>query len=675
MKKLTAIAVILICAACGKDNSDNNPAQQAEQLKALKVTATIEGGAFKDAVADIGILDYSKNYPLRIVNGAGSIDIPENVQYIRAQYPYDENAFLSSEGITLTIPSAQKACTDTDDASLCMAIGESEYFADGVSLNLFRIGGCISFTIEDEDVSSITFSSANGSDVLAGSCFARLEGGAPKLVFMDRKSSISVLNGGQAFEKDATYYLFCAPAELKEGATMTLKYANGDIRMQRLEGPLSIPRGGTLDLGGIRLGDIKKTPVFDDTQIVTSLAAISDTHIGNGYGSESKFTKALRQLGSQASANDPDGLDGVLIVGDVTDANSANQAWSLKNLYEEVYSPTDIPMVYTIGNHDIMNPLMSVLGEEYLRTDVGTKDMRENHECRHNVIGGVHVLGIAPNHYGATTYDDTAKKWLDDTLAELTAAEPEKYVLVLTHPMIYDTCYGSLLGPYWYTTQLTTILKKYPQAVTFGGHLHFPINDPRSIWQGDFTSMGCGSVSYMAIEDGKYEYMKSNTVMKDAGDISSGLLLQFDASGNMRITRMFFSGNAQFGEPWEISYPTEDKSHLAKYSFAARSAANSAPELSTLEANVSGTTATAVWAAGADDEFVHHYVISLYKDGTLVQTKKILADFYRHAKSSGMKAQWSEAFTGLSAGSYEFRLTAIDSWDASSAILKRSFSM
>ena len=89
---------------------------------------------------------------------------------------------------------------------------------------------------------------------------------------------------------------------------------------------------------------------------------------------------------------------------------------------------------------------------------------------------------------------------------------PNQYVIVLTHPMIYDTVYGSLLqdtytalGDYWSTKALSSILVGYPQAVTFGGHLHFPLNDPRSIWQGDFTALGCASTSYMAIDNGGYE--------------------------------------------------------------------------------------------------------------------------------------------------------------------------
>ena len=671
-KAITIAAAILVFVSCGKDK--NETPDPVPLYKMFSLRAGDELGQPLDG--EISVIDAKGNYALPLTNGGGKTAILiESGPEMIGLYPYDANAFLASDGLALTIPDRQADCMNPKAERLNIAAAEFDCSGSSADAVFRKIGTVVAFTLEDEDVTSVSFSSADGSSALAGSCFLNMDGEDPALSFLDSKVSISLQYAGQILEQNATHYLFCAPAEMENGAVVTLGYADGSVRMKKFDGPISLRRGETYDLGPLKLGEIEKTPDFDETQIVASLAMLSDTHIGNGYGSEAKFTAALRQLGAQAAIHDIDGIDGVVIVGDVTDANNANQAWSFKSLYENVYSPADVPMVYTIGNHDILNPLNSVLGDAYLETDMGTKDMRENHECRHNVIAGVHILGIAPNHYGATTYDDTAKQWLDDTLAELTAEDPEKYVLVITHPMIYDTCYGSLLGTYWYTTQLTSILRKYPQAVTFGGHLHFPINDPRSIWQGEFTSMGCGSVSYMAIEDGKYEYMKSATVMKDAGDISSGLLLQFDVSGNMRITRMFFSADACFGEPWEISYPVEDKSHLAKYNFAARTAANTAPRLTSLDVTTHGDYATAQWAAGEDDEFVHHYTLKLYKDGSVISTKKILADFYRHARTDGMKTLWSEAFTGLTSGSYELRIIAEDSWGAVSNVLSKAFTL
>ncbi len=408
-----------------------------------------------------------------------------------------------------------------------------------------------------------------------------------------------------------------------------------------------------------------RTDVFDASDIVFSLGALSDIHISNGYGSEAKFTSALAQLRDMSAQSDPDGLDAIMFVGDLINTNSTSQAESFKNLYESVLNHDEIPMLYIPGNHDIGDPLKSVLDDSWFSTEVDP-DMRAGYQARHYVVDSTHVIGMLPKQFSPMGYDPIATHWLDTTLTSITTKDPGKYVMVITHPMIYNTCYGSLLGPYWYTDNLTGVLEKYPQVIAFGGHLHFPLNDPRSIWQGSFTSMGCGSTSYMAIEDGKYEDMKSATVMKDAGEFSQGLLLQFDRSGNVRIHRMDFYHNTTIDKPWEISYPREDKGHLDSYSHTARRAANTPPVLSDIEFIQGVDSDSLRFAAGTDDEFVHHYVISIKKDGTLVGTKRILADFYRHPQTSGMKKTWTRPLGKLEEGSYEISVVAYDSWDAAS---------
>ena len=445
-----------------------------------------------------------------------------------------------------------------------------------------------------------------------------------------------------------------------------------------------------------------RTDVFDPADIVCSFACLSDVHIdGVTTGPGLKFASALRQLRDKAISEDLDGLDGVLVAGDLTNNISyggdsyLTQADDYKQIYESVFKPQEVPMIYTPGNHDVTwnsasasasKKISKRFGDQYFLTDVDN-DSREQLECRHCVVGGYHILCVVPNGTSPVVYPSSVTAWLDNTLQEITAKDPEKYVLILTHPMIYDTVYGSLLGPNWlygqcsnswYTKALSGVLGKYPQAVTFSGHLHFPINDPRSIWQGDFTALGCGSVRYMAIEDGKYENMSSTTVMADCNDVSSGLLVQLDRSGNMRITKMFFSQNTTFGEPWTVSYPVAGKSHLAKYSHAALKAANTAPVLSSLDVeqtpySATAKTVTAKFAAGSDDEFVHHYVLTVSKGGSVIATKRVLADFYRCAQPSGMKGSWTQSLGNLGTGEYEVSLTAYDSWDASSNKLTKQF--
>ena len=444
----------------------------------------------------------------------------------------------------------------------------------------------------------------------------------------------------------------------------------------------------------IPLISVAKTDAFDETRIVLSLGAISDVHIGNNYDSENKFSSALNQLKMRAAEQDADGLDAVVVAGDLVNTKNTNQISTFKTLYEQVFDPKKVPMIYTVGNHDMNGnyawsantvadnaEFHSILGDDYFLTDQD-QTARKNFECRHCIVGDYHILCVTPNGSRPVVYDAQALIWLNANLKAVTEADPGRYVMVVTHPMIYNTVYGSDLGNYWYTTSLTSILEGYPQAVTFSGHLHFPLNDPRSIWQGAFTSLGCASVSYMAFEGGNYvnKTSENSTTLKDAGEYSEGLLIQFDASGNMRATRMDFYRSAAIGKPWIIDAPKGDKSHLATYDHVALAAANEAPTLSTLNVEIGELSndlapVTARWAAGSDDEFVHHYSYTLYKGGTAVESKLVMSDFYRSPQVSMMKPEYELSLGSLESGDYVLSLSAVDSWGAVSAPIEKVFTV
>lgn len=441
-------------------------------------------------------------------------------------------------------------------------------------------------------------------------------------------------------------------------------------------------------------GEVVVSKDFDAKNIVLSLGVVSDVHV-NPQWTADKWKSALQQLKAKALENDPDGLAGVLVAGDLIDNPNNTQLSLFKSTLESELDVKKTPLVYTVGNHDVpsyawaatmpsdVTYMRNMFGDDYYLYDKD-QDMRTRYEARHCVVGDCHIFSVSPNGDQPIVYDPAVVSWLDSQLAAVTSAEPDKYVILITHPMIKNTVYGSRLGEeggiwssslshYWATDALTPVLKKYPQVIVFGGHLHFPLNDPRSVWQGDFTVFGCGSVRYMAIENGKYEDMSSATVMKDCNDFSQGNLLQFDSNGNMRVLRMDFWNKDVIGEPVVSSYPTSDKSHLTKYNHTTRSLANAAPVLSTLDVDVTDGVATAKWAAGTDDEFVHHYVLTLRKGGTVVTTKKILADFYKSAKTSGMKKEWTRSLGNVTDGTYELTLEAYDSWDAAAKPLTKTF--
>jgi hypothetical protein len=77
---------------------------------------------------------------------------------------------------------------------------------------------------------------------------------------------------------------------------------------------------------------------------------------------------------------------------------------------------------------------------------------------------------------------------------------------------------------------------------------------------------------------------------------------------------------------------------------------------------------TVKFNAGTDDDLIHHYVLEIKENGALLETHKILADFYRHGKVSDMKTTYTvELIENLSRGAkYDVCVTAYDSWGKAS---------
>lgn len=558
----------------------------------------------------------------------------------------------------------------------------------------------LSFRIDDEEASSVVLEGNGGENVdrCTFISFDGLEASAATSPTFSSSASLS-----KDIVPGQTYYFGLYPGlSLPSGYTLTAYKADGEVLGKAVsEEALAVEKGKVYAAPEFEIiRPIVKTPDFDPSKIVATFGVVSDVHVNGTQRHTDKWVSALKQISSKAAEQDPDGLDAVLVVGDLIDSPSSSQLGAFKSAYESVFDPAKMPMIYTIGNHDVpgyrwsssmvsdASYIRSQLGSNYFLKDIDN-EARTSMECRHCVVGDYHILCVSPNGTNPIVYSQSALNWLDSQLSELTASDPERYVIVLTHPMISNTVYGSRLGEpgweedwysslgrYWATDALTSILSKYPQVVDFGGHLHFPLNDPRSAWQGDFTVFGCASTRYMAIEPAGYEGVTSSTtVLQDSEEFSQGNVLQFDESGNLRLLRMDFYNGAVIGEPITLSYPVSTKDHLSKLNHTTLSIGNSAPSLSTMEVQVTDGNVSVTWAAGTDDEFVHHYELTLSRGSSEVAVKKVLADFYKHPQTSSMKDEWSLSFGQQDNGKYTLSIVAEDSWGLRSEPVTKDFTV
>ena len=176
-------------------------------------------------------------------------------------------------------------------------------------------------------------------------------------------------------------------------------------------------------------------------------------------------------------------LDGVFIVGDIAHRGKAaelNRFFS--DFYEYTRPGTEAQAV--LGNHEFWPDPEYAVSRYLSASGYETAD-------RHIVISGYHFILMSPSHYEGFNNDKIA--WLETELAAAAADDPtgKKPIFVFQHHPAFDTVYGS--EDEWGVPNLNPVFAEYPQVVDFSGHSHFPINDPRSIWQGSFTELNTGS--------------------------------------------------------------------------------------------------------------------------------------------------------------------------------------
>ncbi len=231
----------------------------------------------------------------------------------------------------------------------------------------------------------------------------------------------------------------------------------------------------------------------------------SDSHALTMGDTQTTRLQKMIKLGYDIAENDEEynRLDAVLMAGDITDDGTKIGFASYKAAADAVLTGDTQFLSVVAKSHD--SGTMDVKALDYFTQVTGQET------DFHKVINGFHFIGLSRSKTAGEHYSQYQKDWLKEQLDAAVADDPFKPIFVIHHEHVSDTVYGSSDFEGWGMPDFDEILKNYPQVIDFSGHSHYPINDARSIWQGDYTAIGTGGLYYgeITVDDIKTVHPKS----------------------------------------------------------------------------------------------------------------------------------------------------------------------
>ena len=337
--------------------------------------------------------------------------------------------------------------------------------------------------------------------------------------------------------------------------------------------------GGAFSLGALSGCRVFTAPTgfFSGSGANLTLGVISDLHVDAAKGDFMKFGDAA-QFERTLRWFDAQGVDGVVVAGDMADNGMVNQlecvgeAWF--RVFPDGYSERDgrkVEQLFVYGNHDFEGQhydkfdvrffeKKSFEAGQIVRDPAGTWK-RVFHEDYSPIwlkeVKGYQFVG-AHWQLGKNSWDGipAVEPWFTDHAAELGRTKPF-FFIQHCHPK--DTVYGA---DAWCPDKgyATRALSAFPNAVAFTGHSHASLTDERSVWQGAFTSIGTSSLRYGGSVD---QYAQRQGMLVKVYD------------DRIVIVRRDFLHDASLGDDWVIPLPVGEAKPFA---FETRKAAGVAPE-------------------------------------------------------------------------------------------------
>lgn len=408
--------------------------------------------------------------------------------------------------------------------------------------------------------------------------------------------------------------------------------------------------------GIVGSSEIPETP--KDFSPVLRFAVCSDIHIkGNPEEIEAqRFEKLINFMYEYSESQEYKSFDALCVAGDFADSGKPEQ-YDLFNQIASENLREGTQLLTCTGNHEYISyrDYDASLGNEVYEEKRGTLNTSVK-------INGYHFILCSYASDGKTFTERLP--WLNTEIKKAVNDTGEKPVFVFQHPAPFATIYG---GVNWGNASVPAVFLKYPQIIDFSGHSHYPINDPRSIWQGGYTALGCGTLSYFETEldaiAGNFPY--------NYHEAAQFYIVEADEHGNVRVMPYDLITDTFFDNEY---YLTELAHRNYEYSYLKMKIRDKAPvfpENTKISVSVDKNGDTILTFTGAEDRFI----VESYK---LSVTKNAIKVFDDNFSSKYMYLFEEDAYTvnlgKLESGKkYNVSITAMNAFAELSKPLKWSF--
>ncbi len=278
--------------------------------------------------------------------------------------------------------------------------------------------------------------------------------------------------------------------------------------------------------------------------VVMRALVMSDVHFEGGRHDPEpeRFKRAIQFVYDYSAEQAYKGFDALVVAGDMSNVGSEEQLSLFKETMNVALRPGTQPLL-CMGNHEFY-------GGDTARW---SRIMGVNPNARYEING---VQFIALSLADGTCLNGSyryALGWLEKEIKAARDADPQKPIFVFQHLPITGTVTGGRAPDNWGVDDLYDLFQGYPQIVDFSGHSHYPITDPRSIWQGSFTAIQTSSMSYICHEN-KYFYSYES----DGLCYGECYLLEVRADNSSLLTPMNVAQNQFYDFSYELVAPDPD---------------------------------------------------------------------------------------------------------------------